>query len=73
MTELLPLKVFLSQAFDISGVSENTVASNMVKNCIFYIEILSIEKDEHTPTTHCRYPLTYFGFAKYSKCQYQRE
>ena len=31
-----------SQAFDVSGVSEYTVASNMVRNRIFYIEIRSI-------------------------------
>ena len=57
------------QTFDVSGVSEYTVASNMVRNRIFYIEIRSIEKDGNTPTAHCRYPLTYFGFAKYSKCK----
>ena len=65
-----------SQAFDVSGVSEYTGISeysNMVRNRIFYIEIQSIEKDGNTPTAHCRYPLTYFGFAKYSKCKYQRE
>ena len=52
------------QAFDVSGVSEYTVGSIMVRNRIFYIEIRSTEKDENTSSAHCRYPLTYFGFAK---------
>ena len=51
----------------------STVASHMVRNRIFYIKIRSIEKDGNTPTAHCGYPLAYFGFAKYSKCKYQRE
>ena len=50
------LYVVKSQAFDVSGVSEYAVASNMVRNRIFYIEIRSIEKDGNTPTAYCRYP-----------------
>ena len=44
----------------------------MVRNRSFYIEIRSIEKDGNTPTAHCRYSFTCFGFAKYSKYKYQR-
>ena len=33
-----------SQTFDVPGVSEYTVGSNVVKNRIFYSEIRSIEK-----------------------------
>ena len=34
--------VVQAQAIDVLGVSENTVASNMARNSIFYIEIRSI-------------------------------
>ena len=39
--QFFPVTVEL-QAFDISGVSEYTVATNIFRNRIFYIEILSI-------------------------------
>ena len=37
-----------SEAFDVHGVSKYTVASNMIRNRIFYSEIGSIEKDGNT-------------------------
>ena len=44
MTENVDNCTLQPQAFDVSGVSEYTVAYNMVRNRIFYIEIRSIEK-----------------------------
>ena len=65
--------VVWTQASGVSGVSEDPVASNMVRNCIFFIEIRSIEKDGNTKTAHYLYPISYFGLAKYYNFKYQRE
>ena len=55
-----------AQAFDVSGVSEYTVASNMVRNCTFYIEIRSIESILRISLWKIRF-LTIFETAVYSE------
>ena len=54
-----------AQAFGVSGVSEYTVASNMVRNCIFYIEIRSIESILRISLRKIRF-LTIFETTVYS-------